>query len=211
MPVPAPATAQVGTNPTPIDPSRLRISGRVTEPAANVPVEGATVCWGPSPLRCAETGPDGTYLLVADRPIYPPGVRSARLAPFVRKDGFENRQSWIPDDFSGFLFWSPGMQRILRIEAGGSIAGTVYPLEGVGLVDDGCEACKKIQVTVPRAGELIVRLVVGSDRLRLIIAREDLRQPDAPLAVEAGVTVDVFVTNAVEPTAFELTTALTSR
>jgi hypothetical protein len=79
------------------------------------------------------------------------------------------------------------------------------------LVDDGCEACKKIQVTVPRAGELIVRLVVGSDRLRLIIAREDLRQPDAPLAVEAGVTVDVFVTNAVEPTAFELTTALTSR
>jgi phage tail sheath gpL-like len=103
------------------------------------------------------------------------------------------------------------MQRILRIEAGGSIAGTVYPLEGVGLVDDGCEACKKIQVTVPRAGELIVRLVVGGDTLRLVIAREDGQPLDAPLAVEAGATVDVFVTSAVAPSAFQLTTSLTSR
>jgi hypothetical protein len=194
------------------DPSRLSISGQVMEPAANAPVEGARVCWSQTGEdRCAVTGPDGTYLLLTDRPTYPPGVRSARLAPTVHKEGFEYRQSWIPDDFSGFLFWSPGLQRILRIEAGGSIAGTVYPQEGSGLVEGGddCESCKRVQIAVQRTGKLTIRLTVGGDSLRLTLPRYEPRSLDAPIEVQAGENLIVLVTGSVVPTKFALSTSLT--
>ena len=207
-----PQVAPQGPSPTttPVDASRLRISGQVTEPAANAPVEAARVCWSPSSRgQCTETGPDGTYLLLTDRPSYPPTVLSARLAPTVHKEGYEWRQSWIPDDFSGFLRWSPGLQRIQRIDAGASLAGTVYPQEGSGLVEDSsCEGCKRIRIEVPRDGHLTVRLIVGSESLRLAVHCDNSQPADTPFAVQAGMTVFVCVTNAVVPTAFQLSTIL---
>jgi hypothetical protein len=143
----------------------LTITGQVTEPAADfAPVEGANVCWGGSGAnpRCAQTGADGTYVLVTDWPNVSPGARVVLLAPFVYKGGFESRQALVLWDGSARMHWSPGLQRILEIEAGGSLAAIVYPQEGAGLDESGsqpeCNACKQIRITVPGNGMLSLRL-----------------------------------------------------
>jgi hypothetical protein len=173
-------------------------------------VEGATVCWSPTgELRCAQTGADGTYVLVTERPDIPATAHGARLAPGVSKDGFESRQSLVPYDLGALMRWSPGLQRIVRIEAGGSFAGTVYLQEGSGIVDeDDCESCKRIQIAIQRAGTVTLRLTAERD-LRLALPRYDRRSLDAPLAVTAGENLVVLVTGAVMPTRFELSTSFT--
>lgn len=187
----------------------LTILGQVTEPDTNTPVEGATVCWSESmEARCAQIGMDGTYVLVTDRPHIPATAVGARLAPVVSKDGFEFRQSLVPYDLGDLMRWSPGLQRILRIEAGRSFAGTVYPQEGSGIVDDGddCEGCKRIQIAIERVGTLTLRLTTERDNLRLALPRSDKRAVDAPISVTAGETLIVLVTGAITPARFELST-----
>ena len=187
------------------------------EPAANLPVEGASVCMyiprglSPGEARCTLTRADGTYLLLTDRPVFPANVTGVRLAPTVSKEGFEVRQSMVPWDFSNFMTWSPGLQRVVRIEAGGSIDGTVYPQEGSGIPDDDyCEGCKRIQIVVQQAGTLAIRFNAERADLRLALSQYDRRSVDAPIPVQGGETLLVLVTGSVVPTRFELSTSLTS-
>jgi len=183
-----------------------------------MPVEGATVCiyipLGPSPIpeaRCTVTSADGRYLLLTDRPVFPGNVTAVRLAPSVAKEGFEPRQSMVPWDFSNFMTWSPGLQRVLRMEAGGFIEGTVYPQEGSGSPDDDyCEGCKRIQIAVRQAGELAIRFSAERADLRLALSQYDRRSLDAPIPVQAGETLLVLVTGSVVATRFELSTSLAS-
>ena len=200
---PSAPTTPAGTS------TSLTILGQVTEPDTNTPVEGATVCWSESfEPRCAQTGMDGTYVLVTDRPKNIPATAvGVRLAPGVSKDGFEYRQSWVPYDLGNLMRWSPGLQRIVRIEAGRSFAGTVFPQEGSGLLDeDDCESCKRIQIAIERSGTLAVRLTAERDSLRLALPRYDKRAVDAPISMTAGEKLIVLVTGAITPTRFELST-----
>lgn len=192
----------------------MTITGQVTEPAAGfAPVEGANVCWGGSAggLRCTQTGADGTYVLVTEWRTIPPPGGTVRLAPFVYRGGFENRQSLVLWDRSDRMLWSPGLQRILEVEAGGSLAAIVYPQEGAGLDEGGsteCDACKQIRITVPHTGMLALRLT--AERAGVVLLAPDLVSGTvaAPFAVQAGVRVRVFVSGATAPTRFELSTTL---
>lgn len=86
-PAPSPSPSPP-PRPAPSTPQALTITGQVTEPAADLaPVDGANVCWGGSGAnpRCAQTGADGTYVLVTDWPNVRPGARVVLLAPFVYK------------------------------------------------------------------------------------------------------------------------------
>jgi hypothetical protein len=199
---PSAPTTPAGTS------TSLTILGQVTESDTNTPVEGATVCWSETlERRCAQTGMDGTYVLVTDRPHIPATARSAKLAPGVSKDGFEYRQSWVPYDLGNLMRWSPGLQRIVRIEAGRSFAGTVFPQEGSGILDeDDCESCKRIQIAIQRAGTVTLRLTADRDDLRLALTRYDKRSVDAPISVTAGENLIILVTGAITPTRFELST-----
>jgi hypothetical protein len=192
----------------------LTISGQVTEPAADfAPVEGANVCWGGSGAnpRCAQTGRDGTYVLITDLPNFPPRG-TVRLAPYVYKGGFESRQALVPWDRSDRMHWSTGLQRILEVEAGGSVAAIVYPQEGAGLDGSGsrpeCDGCKQIRITVPRNGMLTLRLTADSAGVMLLAPDDVSGTVAAPFAVQAGVRVRVFVSGASAPTRFELSTSL---
>ena len=220
-------SAGCGQSTSPVQPSQdnpssppspqLNFSGQVMEPAANLPVEGARVCVyiprGLSPVTepyCTLTGADGRYLLMTDRPDFPGNVSSVRLFPSVAKESFEIRQSPVPWDFSNFMTWSPGLQRVLRVEAGASIEGTVYPQEGSGFDDDYCEGCKRIQIAAQQAGKLAVRFSAERADLRLALSQYDRRSLDAPIPVQAGEIVLMFVIGSVVPTRFELSTSLTS-
>ena len=200
---------------SPTEPSpMLTIAGQVTEPAADRPVEGASVCWSPppDPERCASTRADGTYVLVTGFPRLPPGATNVRLAPYVSREGFEYRKSFVPYDRGDRVSWSPGLQRKLQIEAGSSISGTVYPQEGSGAAgsltgdDDGCEACKRISIAVRGAGELTIRLTAEREELRLALPPFDKRSLDAPISVQPGDVVIVLVIGSVVATKFEIAT-----
>jgi len=203
-------------NPSSPPSPQLNFSGQVMEPAANIPVEGARVCIyiprGLSPVTepyCTLTGADGRYLLLTDRPDFPGNVSSVRLFPSVAKESFEIRQSPVPWDFTNFMTWSPGLQRVVRIDAGGSFEGTVYPQEGSGFDDDYCEGCKRIQISVQQSGNLAIRFSAERADLRLSLSQYDRRSLDAPIPVQAGETLLIFVIGSVVPTRFELSTSLT--
>jgi hypothetical protein len=208
---PSPVQPSPSPAPTGSASATLTILGKVTEPDTNDPVEGASVCWSESAEpRCAQTGADGTYVLVTERPHIPPTARGAKLAPGVHKNGFEPRQSLVPYDLGELMYWSPGLQRVVRIEAGRSFAGSVHPQEGSGAieVEDDCESCKRIQISIHRSGTLTLRLT-AERTLRLALPRYDDRSVDAPLPVTAGEDLVVLVTGAVLPTRFELSTTFT--
>ena len=198
-----------GSPPQP-DPLPLIIEGHVIEPAANVPVEGAQVCWAPGSAggpRCAMTRADGSYRLVTVR--LPAGVQNARLTPYVSKEGYEYRQSWVDYDPDGFMQWSPGLQRVLRIDAGQSLESTVYPQEGGGGVeadDTWCDRCKRIRIAVGQTGELTVRFSATDDRLRLVVPRA--QSAGTPIPVRAGDEVVALIVDAAGPARFELVTSL---
>jgi hypothetical protein len=201
------------TPPPPPAPQALTITGQVTEPAADfAPVEGANVCWGGTAAnpRCAQTGADGTYVLVTAWRDVPPRA-GARLGPYVYKGGFENRQSLVLWDGSDRMHWSPGLQRILEIEAGRSLAATVYPQEGAGLDEGGspeCDGCKQIRIAVPHNGMLTLRLTADAVGVMLLAPDHVNGMVAAPFAVQAGVRVRLFVSGATAPTRFELSTSL---
>ena len=193
----------------PPPPSTLTITGQVTEPAADhAPVEGATVCWHWT-IVCAQTQADGTYVLVVPWPDVP-AVGVVRLAPTVGKGGFEYRQSAVVWDRSDRMLWSPGIQRRVQIEAGHSLSAIVYQQEGSGLIESGdqCDACKRILITVPRAGKLTVRFTSEVSSLRFVLLDADYRSVTEPLAVQAGEQFLVLVSGAVAPTRFELLASL---
>jgi hypothetical protein len=151
---------------------------------------------------------DGTYVLVMERPIFPGNPQGIRIAPFVSREGFEYRQSLIPYNLAPTLSWSPGMQRVLNLEAGATLTATVYPEEGYGGVEDGCDSCKVVRVSVPHAGDLTLSLKADDERLRLVLPNN--HTPGEPFGVRGGDTVTVLVTQAMTPTEFHLTTTLST-
>lgn len=205
--------AGCGDSPPGPEPLPLIIEGQVIEPAANVPVAGAQVCWAPGSAggpRCAVTRADGSYRLVTVR--LPAGVHNARLAPYVSRDGYEYRQSWVDYDPDGFMQWSPGLQRILRIDAGQSLEATVYPQEGGGGVDGDpgwCNGCKRVRIAVGQTGELSLRFSADDNRLRLTLPYLPTALVDAPIGVRAGDEIIAVVLGAATPVRFELSTSLT--
>jgi hypothetical protein len=208
--------AGCGRDSPPSDPGPLPliIEGQVMEPAANVPVEGVQLCWAPGSAggpRCTLTRPDGTYRLVTER--LPATVQRARLAPYLSKEGYESRQTWVDYDPDGFMQWSPGFQRMLRIDAGQSLEATVYPQEGSGSVegDSGwCDGCKRVRIAVGQTGELTLRFAADDERLRLVLPYVQMASPEAPIAVRSGEEIVAVIVGATAPMRFALSTSLTT-
>jgi hypothetical protein len=204
------------TSPSPSDftASTLTFSGTVVASDTGEPVEGARVCWSPSGgLNCARTDHDGRYAFATDWPTFPSRggtVSQITLSPDVFKEGFEYRQSRVPWDGRDRITWSPSLQPIVQIEAGQSVTATAFPNEGSGLVlEDECEGCKRIRIAVHRSGTLTYALRSETGSLRFWLPAYDHHIVGGPLAAQAGETVTVWITGAVAPTRFELSTSLT--
>jgi hypothetical protein len=198
--------------PPPRDLTQLIMSGRVTEPATGLPIEGASVCWsGSEKAHCGVTAQDGTYSFTTELADFS-NLSNVRLAPGVSKAGYEHRQSFVPYDYSGTMRWSPGLQRTLRIAAGESISTTVFPAEGSGILDTGeeCDACKRLLVTVATNGTLTIRLTSDDSRLTLKLPYVQNASVGAPIPVQGGAEILVLVTGAVEAARFDLSTTFSA-
>ena len=161
------------TRPDPL-PS-FTFSGRVTEPGSGLPIEGATVSTQDGALATT-TDENGSYRLAG----VPQGGRWFRFSKPDFEPGF--RWHMLTSDATGDI----RLQRRLVIQAGETVMTTAYPddpLHSTDFLDEGsCEPCKLVRVTVPRAGELTVRLTVRADPPRLGLKVE----PDGLVAQEVG-------------------------
>jgi hypothetical protein len=169
------------------------LSGIVRESGTQPPVANARICWFYP--NCVATGEDGAYRIVHSGT---PGN-----CPFVDAPGFEGRQ-----DCGVVQTWNPTIQRTIRIEAGQTVAATIFSDDISGLQqEDYCVACKRLRILAPRSGRLTVRLTPENAGLRLAFAYTDQRSND-PFPVQAGqespVTILTESPNA--PRSFELST-----
>jgi len=107
--------------------------------------------------------------------------------------------------------WSTTLQRRISVEAGQRVRSTVFGGEGHGTVEEPCEPCKILHVTVPRSGSLVVRLMpdTANSGLQLVIPYAGLR-PDGSLPITNERDVVVWVKGTmVLPAGFELSTSFT--
>jgi hypothetical protein len=185
--------------PTPGGPSQVdwQLTGVVRESGTQTPVPDARVCW--TYPNCVTTGEDGSYRILRSDPRVD--------CPFVSAPGFEGRQDCITLS-ARTTTWDPTIQRIIRIEAGETVAATISPDDISGLqFEDYCVACKRIRIVAARAGNVTVRLTPENAGLRLVFAYTDQRANE-PFSVPAGQESPVTVLTEVPsaPRSFELST-----
>ena len=203
-------TQPTRTQPTP-DPGAaplLTFAGVVSESETGTPLAGVSVCW---PLKiCALTGPDGSYQFTAVSPVDPNAYRTD-VFPYAHRDGFETRGTRVTLTGSR-VSWSPTLQRRITVEAGRSVMSTILRGEGSGIPDERdeglCEPCKSLNVSVPRSGTLVVRLMAEStgSGLQLEVPYAGFRPDDGSLPITTERNIRVIVKAVVVPAKFELST-----
>lgn len=205
QPTPPTATGPVATQ-------RITFSGIVTDSETYAPLAGASVCWsGTSEPNCASTASDGSYRFMAD-PLagIPPGAVNVRLCPSASGEARESRQACVP--LSGnVVSWSTTLQRRITVEAGQRVRSTIFGGEGNGSVEEPCEPCKLVHVTVPRSGSLVVRLTpdTADAGLQLVVPYARL-QADGSLPITNERDIIVWVKGSASlPASFELSTTFT--
>jgi hypothetical protein len=135
---------------------------------------------------------------------------NTRLCPFASGEARETRQACVP--LSGnSVVWSTTLQRRISVEAGLRVRRTIFGGEGHGTVEEPCEPCKILHVTVSRSGSLMVRLTPDtvSSGLQLVIPYAGAR-PDGTLPITNERDIVVWVKGAAAlPAGFELSTTFT--
>ena len=178
------------------------LAGIVRESGTGTPVPDLNVCWYDE--QCARTKSDGSYRL--DGP-HRSGGGHIDQCPFVYGDEFEIRQNCLDFTYPESP-WNPTVQRVIRIEAGQSVAATIFAddISGLQQEEDYCAGCKRVRVRAVRAGSVTVR-VVPNAAIRVSFGYVDQRL-DEPFAVQAGQELPIAVISAGAsfPRSFELST-----
>lgn len=205
------------TQPAPLPTStpndRYVLTGVVAESGTRAPLPNARVCVydatidDPYKANCQLTGPDGSYRIVAGRgePARPGGTWNP--CPTASAADFEHRQDCISLT-SPETTWSPTLQRIIRMEAGQTVAATIVADDISGLFDDRCVRCKRVRMVAIRDGRVAVRLLPENAGLRLAFDHLD-RSADVPFPVHAGEESSITIAseNPGASQSFELSTA----
>ena len=168
------------------------LNGFVLESGSHGPAANVRVCiWQQTNgdaygSNCTQTGQDGSYKLVFTSP-------TVGNCPWVTAQDFEPRQDCITLAYPRTT-WSPSIQRIIRIEAGQTIASTVFADDTGGITGDRyCVLCKRIRIVAVRAGRLTVRLTPENAGLRLTFW-DDYEPPVDLFPMQAGAELTVLVT-----------------
>ena len=191
----SPSSPVVLPGPTPSQP--VVLAGAIWESGTHTPLADARICWS---NHCATTLEDGTFRLDTTA-MSAPGYS---ICVVTGKQGFEWRNDCVPTRSVGVAQYNTSLQRSIVINAGDTVTDTVYFDDASGtILEDACERCKRVLVTIPRNGELRTSLAAdgGSGQVSLT--------PATPLAVRAGTTVLLLITANTQQ-AFRLSTELVS-
>jgi hypothetical protein len=137
------------------------LTGIVLESGTHAPVPDARVCVYELVESCAMTKQDGSYTL---------DVSHISPCPYVEKQGFESLGDHVA---VGQSIWSPRLQQLTRVEAGQTVASTVFPDDASGQFciddydDDYCAICKRIRIVATHNGKLALRLTPENAGLSL--------------------------------------------
>jgi hypothetical protein len=180
------------------------LAGSVVESGTGTPVAAARVCIRQSTngdehgANCAETLPDGSYRVTFSGPL-------VGNCPWVYHPGFEGRQDCVALT-SPVMTWNPAVQRVIRIQAGQSIASTIFANEKVSGSEDYCTPCKLVRIVAVRAGRLTVRITPETGlRLDFWYHEQRLNEP-YPVPAGQELPVTVMSSGGVAPRSFELST-----
>jgi hypothetical protein len=188
--------------------SERSLRGVVVESGTRAPVPDARVCiWQQTNgdehgSNCAKTVQDGSYRIVFSSPV-------VGNCPWVAAAGFEGRQDCVTLG-SRETIWNTNVQRIIRIEAGQTIAATTFADEKVFSSEEYCTPCKRIRILAVRAGTLTVRVMPENAGLQLGFIYYEQR-PNEPFPVQAGQELPVTVVSPTAPRSFELITDFAAR
>jgi hypothetical protein len=187
----------------PSPPAERSLRGVVVESGTRAPVPDARVCiWQQTNGdehggNCVQTAQDGSYRIIFSSPV-------VGNCPWVSAADFEGRQDCMALGIRETV-WNTNVQRIIRIEAGQTIATTTFADEKVFSSEEYCTPCKRIRILVVRAGTLTVRLMPENAGLQLGFIYYKQR-PNEPFPVQAGQDLPITVISPTAPRSFELAT-----
>jgi hypothetical protein len=155
----SPAAPSSPTPPVPPQPAGHTLSGTVTEPGGG-PIPGVAISTRPNPSG----GPARTGTAITDGAgHYEMHDVAGCLWVRTDRDGYEGGE-WVNcvSVTDGDAKFDTTMQRVLRIEAGGSLDERVLPNDMGWLLDlftdDGCGPCKIVRIVAPKAGTVLARV-----------------------------------------------------